>query len=216
MSATAGAASATRKNIRGTKDYRIYFVNFNLPSVPDFSSLKIQGRSIHVVKPEKAEHVRSKLEKAFKDPSFCGDVGSYAGEILREEHGHPDFAIYLKAKEDKEFLGAAICMQVWHEDYNNSDYERDPSSLYIEVLCGSKKIKGAGSILIECLNAIAIELGRSHLALQATPESLPFYTHIGFSCTASTKKCVKPTEAVSSGGGGKTRRQRRMKIKGKK
>lgn len=201
--------SATRKNIRGTSDYSIYLVNFNLPEVPDVSSIKIHGRSIHVVKPEKSERVRIRILDAFKDTTFCGDVGSYAGEILREEHGRPDFAVYLKSKESKEILGVAICMQVWHEDYNNTDYPRDPGSLYIEVLCGSKKIKGAGSVLIDALNAVAIELGRKFLALQATSDSLPFYKYIGFDCDGA-KKCVKPVEVVSSKGGKrKTRRRRR-------
>jgi hypothetical protein len=227
MSASIKAATtATRKNIRGTKDYRIYFINFNLPSVPDLSAIRIHGRPIRVVNhgTAKAERAFGKLMAAFKDNSFCGDVGSYAAEILREEHGHPDFAVYLQSKkgkegkESKEMLGAAICMQVWHEDYTNSDYPRDPESLYIEVLCGSKKIKGAGSVLTDALNAIAVELGRSYLALQATHDSLPFYMHMGFECDTD-KKCVKPVEVVSFGGGaaavgGGKRKTRRSRHRG--
>lgn len=198
--------NGTRKNIRGTKDYRIYFLNLHLDSVPDLSSVRVNGRSIHIYKPEKYESMHTKLLSALSNREFCSDVGSYGIEILNKEHGYPDFAVVVESKASREVLGLAISMAVWHEDYNNTDYPRDPESLYIEVLCGSSKLKGVGSILLDALAAIAQSLDKSQLELTATPSSKSFYEHVGFTCGGPRGyNCLKP---VYAGGKRKTRRRR--------
>lgn len=206
-SAAAGAGAGTRKNIRGTSDYRIYFLNLNMAAPPDLTAVRVNGRPIRVYSKEKVSKSREKILTELKNPEFCAGIRSYAGEVLREEHGKPEFALLIKSKDTKELLGLAITMQVWHEQSDDMDYPRDPAALYIEVLCGSQKIKGAGSILMNALEEIGKVLGKSRLELTATPSSKPFYEHIGFVCGGL--KGHNCTKSIVAGGRRKTRRRAR-------
>jgi len=80
-------------------------------------------------------------------------------------------------------------------------FYQSSKSLYIDVICTNKDIKGTGSYIIKLLSKMCEDISLEHIKLSSATQAVPFYLKTDFECNTMCKM-------IKTVGGNRTRKNR--------
>ena len=90
--------------------------------------------------------------------------------------------------------------------YSFINFNSETQHILINLICGNKKYKNVGTLILDNLYTIGKAIGYKKLTLTSTTEALPFYLKKKFECIQ--EQCPRELDIKQSGGKRKRKRTR--------